>query len=155
LGYTAGSALLLLCVIASLLIWRAVTGTVDIASVRTSRSEIFYWVTIMFSQTLGTALGDWFADSADLGYLGAAGVFGGALLLLVILYYATSVSRTILFWIAFIITRPLGAVVGDFLDKPVEDGGLELSRYTASLVLLAIIVLMIWLLPQRPAEEAH
>jgi uncharacterized membrane-anchored protein len=155
IGYTGGSALLLGLVILSLLVWKMVTGTVDIASVRTPRSEIFYWVTIMFSQTLGTALGDWFADSADLGYLGAAGVFGAGLLLLVVLYYTTSVSRTILFWIAFILTRPLGAVVGDFLDKPVEDGGLALSRYLASLVLLLIIVGMIWLLPQKPATEAH
>ena len=99
--------------IASLLTWRAVTGTIDIASVRTPRSEIFYWVTIMFSQTLGTALGDWFADTADLGYLGAATVFGAGLLVLALLYYFTSASRTILFWIAFILTRPLGAVVGD------------------------------------------
>jgi uncharacterized membrane-anchored protein len=155
IGYTGGSALLLILVIASLLTWRSVTGTVDIASVRDTRSEIFYWMTIMFSQTLGTALGDWFADSADLGYLGAAGIFGGILLIIVFLYYFTSVSRTILFWIAFVLTRPLGAVVGDLLDKPHEDGGLELSRYTATAVLLVLIIGAIIIFPQKPAEEAH
>jgi uncharacterized membrane-anchored protein len=112
-------------------------------------------MTIMFSQTLGTALGDWFADSADLGYLGAAGVFGGILLIIVCMYYFTSVSRTILFWIAFVLTRPLGAVVGDLLDKPHEDGGLELSRYTATAVLLVLIIGAIIIFPQKPAEEAH
>jgi uncharacterized membrane-anchored protein len=155
IGYTGGSSLLLLLVIGSLVTWRLVTGTIDIASVRTPRSEVFYWVTIMFSQTLGTALGDWFADSADLGYLGAAGVFGGGLLVLVLLYYFTSASRTILFWIAFILTRPLGAVVGDFLDKPLEDGGLELSRYVATALLLVLIVAAIFIFPQRAARESH
>ncbi|MFL6466845.1 MAG: hypothetical protein ACJ72Z_02680 [Pyrinomonadaceae bacterium] len=155
IGYTGGSALLLVLVIASLLVWKAATGTVDIASVSDTRSEIFYWITIMFSQTLGTALGDWFADSADLGYLGAAGVFGGALLLVVVLYYFTNASRVILFWIAFVLTRPLGAVVGDLLDKPHEDGGLELSRYTATIILLILIAFAIMIFPQKPAEEAH
>ncbi len=155
LGYTAGSAILLACVIASLLIWKAVTGTVAIASVSSPRSEMFYWMTIMFSQTLGTALGDWFADTADLGYLGAAAVFGGGLLILVLLYYFTSASRTILFWIAFILTRPLGAVVGDFLDKPYDKGGLELSRYVATAILLVLIIGAILIFPHKPAEEAH
>lgn len=155
LGYTFGSAILLACVIASLIVWRSVTGTIAISSVRDARSEMFYWLTIMFSQTLGTALGDWFADTADLGYLGAAGVFGGGLLILVLLYYFTKASRTILFWIAFILTRPLGAVVGDFLDKPYEKGGLELSRYVATAILLVAIVLCILIFRQRPAEEAH
>jgi uncharacterized membrane-anchored protein len=155
IGYTGGATLLLLLVIGSLVTWRLVTGTIDIASVRTPRSEIFYWVTIMFSQTLGTALGDWFADSADLGYLGAAGVFGAGLLVLVLLYYFTSASRTILFWIAFILTRPLGAVVGDFLDKPLDEGGLELSRYAATALLLVLIVAAIFIFPQRAARESH
>jgi uncharacterized membrane-anchored protein len=155
LGYTVGSALLLTCVILSLIVWKLSTGTIDIASVRTARAEIFYWVTIMFSQTLGTALGDWFADTADLGYLGAAGVFGAGLLVLVLLYYFTTASRTILFWIAFILTRPLGAVVGDFLDKPTEQGGLELSRYVATAILLVLIIGAIFIFRQRPAEEAH
>ena len=155
LGYTVGSAILLACVIASLLIWKSVTGSIDVASVSNAKSEIFYWVTIMFSQTLGTALGDWFADTADLGYLGAAGVFGGGLLVLVLLLYFTSASRAILFWIAFILTRPLGAVVGDFLDKPYEKGGLELDRYVATAVLLVLIVGFILIFKQRPAEQTH
>ena len=155
IGYTGGSTILLILVIGSLVTWRLVTGTIDIASVRTPRSEIFYWVTIMFSQTLGTALGDWFADSADLGYLGAAGVFGAGLAVLALLYYFTSASRTILFWMAFILTRPLGAVVGDFLDKPMANGGLELSRYAATALLLVLIVAAILIFPQRAAKEAH
>lgn len=155
LGYTVGSAILLACVIASLLIWKSVTGTIDVASVSNAKSEIFYWVTIMFSQTLGTALGDWFADTADLGYLGAAGVFGGGLLVLALLLYFTSVSRAILFWAAFILTRPLGAVVGDFLDKPYAKGGLELDRYVATAVLLVLVVGFILIFKQRPAEKAH
>jgi uncharacterized membrane-anchored protein len=157
LGYAAGSTILLICVIASLVVWRVVTGTIDIASVRSPRSELFYWLTIMFSQTLGTALGDYVAsdDGLNLGYLVSAAVFGGGLLVLVLLYYFSSVSRTILFWIAFILTRPLGAVVGDFLDKPTEDGGLELSRYVATGLLLVLIVLAILIFKQRPAEEAH
>jgi uncharacterized membrane-anchored protein len=155
LGYPVGSSILLSCVILSLVVWRVSTGTIDIASVRTARAEIFYWVTIMFSQTLGTALGDWFADSAHLGYLGAAGVFGAGLLVLALLYYFTSASRPILFWIAFILTRPLGAVVGDFLDKPYSSGGLELSRYIATIILVVLIVAAILICPQRPAEEVH
>ena len=155
LGYTVGSALLLLCVIASLIVWKLSTGTIDIASVRSAKSEMFYWVTIMFSQTLGTALGDWFADTADLGYLGAAGVFGAGLLVLALLYYLTRATRPVLFWIAFILTRPLGAVVGDFLDKPHEQGGLQLSRYIATGILLVLIVGVILIFPQRPAEESH
>jgi uncharacterized membrane-anchored protein len=157
LGYAAGSTILLICVIGSLVIWRIVTGTIDIASVRSPRSELFYWLTIMFSQTLGTALGDYVAsdDGLNLGYLVSAAVFGGGLLVLVLLYYFSSASRTILFWIAFILTRPLGAVVGDFLDKPVEDGGLELSRYVATGLLLVLIVLAILIFKQKPAEEAH
>jgi uncharacterized membrane-anchored protein len=116
---------------------------------------MFYWVTIMFSQTLGTALGDWFADTADLGYLGAAGVFGAGLLVLALLYYLTRASRPVLFWIAFILTRPLGAVVGDFLDKPHAQGGLALSRYVATAILLVLIIGAILIFPQRPAEESH
>ena len=109
----------------------------------------------MFSQTLGTALGDWTSDTAGLGYLGAALIFGGLLLVLVAAYYVTQVSRTVLFWLAFVLTRPLGAVVGDFLDKPIAQGGLELSRVSASAVLLIAIVLLIWWLPQRAASKAH
>ena len=155
LGYTVGSALLLGCVIASLIVWKLSTGTIDVASVRSAKSEMFYWVTIMFSQTLGTALGDWFADTADLGYIGAAGVFGAGLLVLALLYYLTRASRPVLFWIAFILTRPLGAVVGDFLDKPHAQGGLALSRYVATAILLVLIIGAILIFPQRPAEESH
>jgi uncharacterized membrane-anchored protein len=155
IGYTGGSAILFTCVIASLVIWRFSTGSISIETVSTSKVEIFYWVTIMFSQTLGTALGDWVADTNDMGYLGAAGIFGGLLLLTALLYYFTSISRVILFWTAFILTRPLGAVVGDFLDKPQAQGGLALSRYTASISLLIVIVLLILIFPQKPASKAH
>jgi uncharacterized membrane-anchored protein len=116
---------------------------------------MFYWVTIMFSQTLGTALGDWTADTAGLGYVGGAIVFSVLLAMVVAVYYWTRVSRTLLFWIAFVLTRPLGAVVGDFLDKPISAGGLAMSRYVASLVLLAFIVVCILVFPQRAAKAAH
>ena len=155
IGYTGGSTTLLMCVIASLLIWRWSTGSISIETVSTPQVEIFYWVTIMFSQTLGTALGDWVADTNEMGYTGAAAVFGGLLLLTALLYYFTSISRVILFWAAFILTRPLGAVVGDFLDKPLAKGGLALSRYTASLTLLVVIVALILIFPQKPASKAH
>src|SRR5438445_7120527 len=126
IGYTGGSAILLTCVIASLLIWRFTTGSISIETVNRPKIEMFYWVTIMFSQTLGTALGDWVADTNDMGYLGAAVVFGGLLLVTAPLYYFSSISRVILFWAAFILTRPFGAVVGDFLDKRHDQGGLAL-----------------------------
>lgn len=155
IGYTGGSAILLTCVVISLLVWRWVMGTVSVESVSTAKAEVFYWVTIMFSQTLGTALGDWFADSLDLGYLVAAAVFGTALLITYLLYRFTNASRVLLFWIAFILTRPLGAVVGDFLDKPLDHGGLNLSRFTASAVLLVLIVAFIYIFPQKSAETAH
>ena len=155
IGYTGGSSILLILVIGSLVTWRLSTGSISIETVNTPKVEIFYWVTIMFSQTLGTALGDWFADTADLGYLGAAAAFGSGLAILIALYYWTSVSRTILFWIAFILTRPLGAVVGDFLDKPIAKGGLSLSRYTASIVLLVLIAALIYFIPQKAAEKTH
>jgi uncharacterized membrane-anchored protein len=155
IGYTGGSSILLVLVIASLLIWRWSTGSISIETVNTPKIEVFYWVTIMFSQTLGTALGDWVADTNEMGYVGAAAVFGGLLVLTALLYYFTSISHAILFWTAFILTRPLGAVVGDFLDKPLDKGGLALSRYTASLVLLAVIAASILILPQKPASKAH
>jgi uncharacterized membrane-anchored protein len=156
-GYYWGSAILLGLVILSLVIWRLITGTIDIASVRTVRSEIFYWVTIMFSQTLGTALGDYVAaeEGLALGYLVSAAIFGGTMVVLALIYYSTTVSRTILFWIAFILTRPLGAVTGDFLDKPLGDGGLGVNRYLLTAILLAAIIAAILIFPQRPAEEQH
>jgi uncharacterized membrane-anchored protein len=155
IGYTGGSAILLSCVIGSLLIWRWSTGSISIETVNTPKVEVFYWVTIMFSQTLGTALGDWVADTNEMGYTGAAAVFGGLLLLTALLYYFTSISRVILFWAAFILTRPLGAVVGDFLDKPLAKGGLALSRYAASVALLVVIIALILIFPQKPASKAH
>jgi uncharacterized membrane-anchored protein len=155
IGYAGGSTILLICVIGSLLIWRWSTGSISIETVNTPKVEVFYWVTIMFSQTLGTALGDWVADTDEMGYVGAAAVFGGLLLLTALLYYFTSISRVILFWAAFILTRPLGAVVGDFLDKPHAQGGLALSRYTASLALLVVIIVLILIFPQRPTSKAH
>jgi uncharacterized membrane-anchored protein len=155
IGYTGGSTILLICVIASLLLWRWSTGSISIETVSTPKVEVFYWVTIMFSQTLGTALGDWVADTNEMGYLGAAAVFGGLLLLTALLYYLTSFSRVILFWAAFILTRPLGATLGDFLDKPIAKGGLALSRYTASFALLVVIVALILIFPQKPTSKAH
>ena len=130
-------------------------GTIAVDSVSSPKSELFYWVTIMFSQTLGTALGDWTADTAGLGYTGGALIFGGLLALVAAAYFWTRISHTVLFWTAFILTRPLGAVVGDFLDKPVAKGGLALSRYSASATLLVLMALGIFLLPHRPAKRAH
>ncbi len=155
IGYTGGSALLLTLLAASMFIWQKDLGRIDISSIDTPKAESYYWLTIMFSQTLGTALGDWTADTAGLGYLVAAAIFGGLLMLLVALYHVTKTSRTILFWSAFVLTRPLGAVVGDFLDKPTAQGGLEFSRYTATGVLLAAITILILVLPQRAATRSH
>ena len=150
IGYPGGSLLLLASVLASLLVWRQALGTVSISSVHEPRAELFYWVTITFSQTLGTALGDWIADG-PLGYLGSAAIFGGLLALIALAYFRTSLDRVALFWAAFILTRPLGAVVGDFLDKSHAKGGLELSRHGASLVLGIAIVALILFVRQRPA----
>ena len=155
IGYAGGSGLLLALLGASLLLWHRVTGSVAIATVSSPRAEAFYWLTIMFSQTLGTALGDWTADTAGLGYLGGAAIFGALLALVAVALWLTRISRTVLFWSAFVLTRPLGAVLGDFLDKPLAQGGLELSRYAASATLVALIVIGIVLLPQRAAPKAH
>ena len=152
IGYSGGSLLLLACVLLLLFAWHRALGTVDVNTVSEPTAEAFYWITITFSQTLGTALGDWAADSG-LGYVGGALLFGGALGVLAILYFATGISRVILFWAAFILTRPLGATVGDFLDKPVARGGLELSRPIASAVLAVAIVALILLVRQRPGEH--
>jgi uncharacterized membrane-anchored protein len=155
IGYTGGSAILLTLLLGSLFFWYRTMGTISVSSVTNPKVEAFYWITIMFSQTLGTALGDWTADSMEFGYGGSAIIFGVLLLVILGLYFWTQISRTILFWAAFILTRPLGAVVGDYLDKPTEKGGLELSRYTASAVLLAVIVACILIFPQRAAKKAH
>lgn len=149
IGYPGGSLLLLALVLASLFSWQRALGSVSVNTITGPRQEIFYWVTITFSQTLGTALGDWIAD-AGLGYSGGALVFGAALAILAILYFATRISHVFLFWAAFVLTRPLGATVGDFLDKPVGKGGLEWSRPLASAVLAAVIIALILFLPQRP-----
>ncbi len=155
IGYFGGTTILFTLLMASLFIWHRTLGTIAVDSVSSPKSEMFYWVTIMFSQTLGTALGDWTADTAGMGYGGAAIVFSAMLLVVVVLYYATSLSRTALFWAAFILTRPLGAVIGDFLDKPVSKGGLELSRYSASAALLVLMVACIFFFPHRAAKKAH
>jgi uncharacterized membrane-anchored protein len=149
IGYTGGSAVLLTCLLATLALWYGTLGSISVDTVSTPKVEAYYWAAITFSQTLGTALGDWMADSTGLGYEGGALVFGAALAVVAALYYWTSVSRVTLFWTAFILTRPLGATVGDFLDKPVGDGGLALSRPLASLFIAVFILLCLLLLPQR------
>src|SRR5437588_678798 len=153
IGYLGGSSVLAVLLAASLALWHRTMGTVSIASINSKSAETFYWVTIMFSQTLGTALGDWMADSTGLGYAGGALVFAAGLAVVTGAYFWTNISRTVLFWVAFVLTRPLGATVGDFLDKPLDHGGLALSRYTASASLAAIMVLLIVLLPQRSGEH--
>jgi uncharacterized membrane-anchored protein len=152
IGYPGGSLLLLSCVLLSLLAWYRTLGSVSVNTVVSPREEIFYWITITFSQTLGTALGDWAADGG-LGYSGGALLFGAALLIVAALYYWTKISHVILFWAAFILTRPLGATVGDFFDKPVAKGGLEISRPLASAILAVAIVALILLLPQRAGRR--
>jgi uncharacterized membrane-anchored protein len=153
IGYTGGSALLLTAVLASLAAWKLTLGSVSSDRIAAPRVEIFYWLTITLSQTLGTALGDWAADTGGLGYLGAAVVFGGLLAVVAGLALWTRVNRVLLFWAAFILTRPLGAVVGDFLDKPLDHGGLALSRPLASAVLAVAVVALILLLPQKSGEH--
>jgi uncharacterized membrane-anchored protein len=155
IGYAGGSSLLLVLLLGSLFAWHRTLGSVSVSTVSSPKAEAFYWVTIMFSQTLGTALGDWTADTAGLGYTGAAMVFGALLALIVAAYYSTAVSRTLLFWAAFILTRPLDAVFGDFLDKPLSAGGLALSRYSASAALLAFMLTAILFFRQRAARTAH
>jgi len=154
-GYAVGSAGLLLLLAASLATWHLALGSIAIDTVASPPSEAFYWVTIMCSQTLGTALGDWTADSAGLGYLGGMIVFASVLAATATAYYWTNVSRVALFWIAFILTRPLGAVVGDFLDKPVAQGGLALSRFAATAVLAALIACLVFAAPQRASTRTH
>lgn len=155
IGYTGGSALLFALLLCSLAVWHKTMGSVSVDSLNTPKAELFYWVTIMFSQTLGTALGDWTADTAGLGYLGAAIIFGGLLAAIVVAYRFTTLSRTLLFWAAFILTRPLGAVVGDFLDKPIAKRGLDLSRFSASAALLFVIVACILFFPQPAQKTPH
>ncbi len=155
IGYTGGASLLFCLLMASLAIWYISLGSVSVDTVSSPKVEIFYWITIMFSQTLGTALGDWTASTAGLGYRGGAIVFSVFLGVVIAAYYWTKISRTLLFWAAFILTRPLGAVVGDFLDKPLNAGGLALSRYSASAAILAFMLTCILFFKQRAAEKAH
>lgn len=153
IGYTGGSLVLLGCLLATLGLWRWSQGTVSVTTVSTPKVEAFYWATITFSQTLGTALGDWLADTRGFGYERGALVFAAGLAAVIALYYLTAVSRVTLFWVAFILTRPLGATVGDFIDKPVADGGLALSRPLASLVIAVVIVILLIALPQRAGRH--
>lgn len=153
IGYTGGSTLLLVLLLATLALWYWAQGSIAVDTVNTPKVEAFYWAAITFSQTLGTALGDWMADSTGLGYEGGALVFGAALAVVAAIYYWTNLSRVALFWLAFILTRPLGATVGDFLDKPVDHGGLALSRPIASAVLAAFILVCVLVLPQRAGSH--
>jgi uncharacterized membrane-anchored protein len=157
IGYPGGSLLLLACVLGSLFVWHRTLGTVNVNTVATPQAEAFYWLTITFSQTLGTALGDWVADSGP-GYAGGALIFGAVLAVIALCYYATAINRVLLFWAAFILTRPLGATIGDYLDKPLDQGGLNFSRPVASLVLAVVIGVLILILPQRAGQhpgDAH
>src|SRR5208282_1578689 len=153
IGYAGGSSLLFVCLMAVLGAWYWSLGSISVATVNTPKVEAYYWLAITFSQTLGTALGDWTADDTGLGYGGGALVFGAGLAVLAAAYYRTNVSRVFLFWAAFILSRPLGATVGDFLDKPVSDGGLALSRPIASAVIAAFIVGCLLLLPQKAGQH--
>ena len=159
IGYAGGSSVLLACVLLSLGAWYWSQGTISVTTVNTPKVEAFYWITITFSQTLGTALGDWMADDAGVGFGGSALIFGAALAVLAALYFRSRISHVLLFWAAFILTRPLGATVGDFLEKPLHEGGLALSRPVASAVIAACIVVLILVLPQRagthPAAPAE
>jgi uncharacterized membrane-anchored protein len=153
IGYTGGSSMLLLCLLATLGLWYWSLGSISVDTVNTPKVEVFYWAAITFSQTLGTALGDWMADSTGLGYEGGALVFAAALAVVAAAYYWTNVSRVMLFWAAFILTRPFGATVGDFLDKPVSEGGLALSRPIASAAIAAFIIGCLLILPQRAGRH--
>lgn len=155
IGYAGGASLLFALLLGSLLIWYWSLGTVSVDSIVKPKAELFYWMTIMFSQTLGTALGDWTADTAGFGYGGSTMIFVVLLALVAVAYYLTNISRTLLFWVAFILTRPLGATVGDLLDKPLNMGGLALSRYNASFALLLFMTTCIFFFKQRAAEKAH
>jgi uncharacterized membrane-anchored protein len=153
IGYPGGASLLFELLMASLAIWYWSAGSISVNTVATPKIETFYWVAILFSQTLGTALGDWMADTNGLGYEGGALVFGVGLALIAAAYFLTDISRTLLFWAAFILTRPLGATLGDLLDKPLSNGGLAFSRYYASVILAAFIIACVALLPQRAGEH--
>jgi uncharacterized membrane-anchored protein len=154
IGYPGGASLLFVLLMASLAAWYWSAGSISVNTVATPRIETFYWVAILFSQTLGTALGDWMADTNELGYEGGALVFAAGLVVIAAAYFATNVSRTLLFWAAFILTRPLGATLGDLLDKPLDNGGFAFSRFYATAILAAIIIACVALLPQRAGSHA-
>jgi uncharacterized membrane-anchored protein len=149
IGYPGGACLLFVLLMASLAIWYRSAGSISVNTVSTPKIETFYWVAILFSQTLGTALGDWMADTNGLGYEGGTLVFAAGLVLIAAAYFLTGISRTLLFWAAFILTRPLGATLGDLLDKPLDNGGLSFNRFYASAILAAVIIACVALLPQR------
>jgi uncharacterized membrane-anchored protein len=153
IGYPGGSLVLFTLLVASLGIWYWRAGSISVDTVASPKIEMFYWTAILFSQTLGTALGDWMADSNGLGYEGGALVFAAGLAVVAAAYFYTNVSRTLLFWSAFILTRPLGATVGDFLDKPIANGGLAFGRFYASAILAALIIGLIVVLPQRAGKH--
>jgi len=155
IGYTGGTLILVTLLLVSFLSWYLVTGSISIKTISSNSSECFYWLTIMFSQTLGTAFGDWLSDTASFGYIGAGIVFSLVLLILVFLNYFTKISKTFLFWAAFVLTRSLGAVVGDFLDKPISHGGLDLSRYGASATLIGAIVILLFMFKTQASRVKH
>ncbi len=153
IGYPGGASLLFLLLLISLGAWYWSEGSISVETVRRPKVELFYWTAIMFSQTLGTALGDWMADTNGLGYEGGAAVFSVGLIVIILLHYFTKISSTLLFWAAFILTRPLGATLGDLLDKPIEHGGWNISRFTASALLAAFMIVLILLIPQNPGRH--
>jgi uncharacterized membrane-anchored protein len=154
IGYPGGTSILFLLLLASLGVWYWAAGSISVNTVSTFKTEMFYWVAILFSQTLGTALGDWMADTNGLGYEKGTLVFGIGLVLVAAGYFFTNISRTTLFWSAFILTRPLGATLGDLIDKPVESGGLDFSRFTLSAILAAIIIACILVIPQKAGKHS-
>ena len=155
IGYAGGTSLLFAMLIVCLVVWRKTMGSISVDSIVSSKAEMFYWTTIMFSQTLGTALGDWVADSKGMGYTTSAIIFGSLLAIIAGAYFWTKISRTLLFWSAFILTRPLGAVLGDFLDKPIDHGGLALSRFGASAALLVFIIFCLVVFKHRASAKSH
>ena len=155
IGYAGGASLLFVMLIVCLVVWRKTMGSISVDSIVSPKAEVFYWTTIMFSQTLGTALGDWVADSKGMGYTTSAIIFGSLLAIIAGAYFWTKISRTLLFWSAFILTRPLGAVLGDFLDKPIDHGGLALSRFGASAALLVFIIVCLVVFKHRASAKSH
>jgi len=155
IGYAGGSALLVALLGLCLIVWHKTMGSIAVDSITQPKAEVFYWTTIMFSQTLGTALGDWVADTKGMGYTTSAIIFGSLLLLIALAHFGTKISKTLLFWSAFVLTRPLGAVLGDFLDKPIDHGGLALSRFGASAALLVFIIVCLLVFTQKASAKAH